>query len=286
MRAVVRVERLQVPSVTRPPLELGPAGKAGPAAGGAIVALDPHEALGLQGQGSAQQGHLQLGRPAPLTAEQAGGERQRSQQAGGEVGEREAPEPRRHAIARARVGEQQPGQRLGDQVVGGAPGVRAAAAEGRHADHHAVGVGGAHAVAVEGEAAGPLGQAVVNEPVRPGDQLATGAPARLALQVEGHGALAAVERVEVPALALGERVVAAPLISLRRLDLDHVRTQVGQQHGRERPGHVLPVVEYSAAGQRQAAVLIRAGAHRASPSHASSTASAHTLEARTRRWPR
>ena len=63
--------------------------------------------------------------------------RQRGQQAGGEVGQRQPAEPARHRVARARLRQQQPGQGLGDQVVGRALGVRAGAAEGRHGHHHA-----------------------------------------------------------------------------------------------------------------------------------------------------
>ena len=83
VRAVVGVERLHVA------LDRWRASRARQSARGSSRALDRHEALRLQRERGAEQRHLELGRPlAP--AEQPRGHRQRGQQPGGEVGERQA----------------------------------------------------------------------------------------------------------------------------------------------------------------------------------------------------
>jgi hypothetical protein len=48
--------------------------------------------------------------------------------------------------------------------------------------------------------------------------------------------LAAVERCEVLAVAVGDRRPLTQRIALRRLDLDDLRAEVGQQHAAERSG--------------------------------------------------
>ena len=56
-------------------------------------------------------------------------------------------------------------------------------------------------------------------------------------QVEGHRSLAAVERDMTRAHPSLERVHPPDVIALARLlDLEHVRTHVGEKHGREAPG--------------------------------------------------
>src|SRR6202012_1482617 len=57
-----------------------------------------------------------------------------------------------------------------------------------------------------------------------------------------------------------------PGIATRRLDLDHVGAEVGEQHPRERPRHVLRVLQDPQPRQRQVARLAGRYAHRASPS--------------------
>jgi hypothetical protein len=56
-------------------------------------------------------------------------------------------------------------------------------------------------------------------------------------QIQGHGALVAVERREIPAEPVADRALPAHRVARARgFDLDDLRTHVAQQHRAERPG--------------------------------------------------
>ncbi len=83
------------------------------------------------------------------------------------------------------------------------------------------------------------------------DQRLTRQAVLLVFEVKHDRALVAVQRVEVAALAVCERLVVAPRIAAGRLDLDHVGAEVGEQHAGKRPRHVLGVLEHPDPIQRQ-----------------------------------
>ena len=273
MRAVVRVERLTELDPRGRLLELRLAGEQA-AARPLVGALDRHEPLRLQSQRGAQQGDLDLA------------ERSSSRPSNPAVTDSAASRPAvKSASARppVRRGTVSPGRGSASSRPDSACPIRSyagrlesgpCASERGHAHDHAPLVHLVHALAVEAELARPVRQAVVHERVGGRDQLAAPLAPLRRLEVERDRALAAVERVEVAALAGLERVVAAPFVAARRLDLDHVGAEVGEEHRRERGGHVLPVVEDAEAGERET---------RAHRSHASSTASFHERAERLRR---
>jgi len=73
------------------------------------------------------------------------------------------------------------------------------------------------------------------------------------LQVDRDRALVAVDLQEVGALTGDEwrAPVAAAVAASRPLDLDHVRAEVGEHHGAERPGQDLGQVEHPDVGEGQ-----------------------------------
>jgi len=70
-------------------------------------------------------------------------------------------------------------------------------------------------------------------------------------QVERDALLVAVEREEGDRHAVGGGVPVAALVArARRLDLDHLGAQVGEDRGAERPGQEAGQVEDADAGER------------------------------------
>ena len=63
-------------------------------------------------------------------------------------------------------------------------------------------------------------------------------------QLERHAALAALRAGENP-------FQPTHRVACGRLDLDHIRAEVGQQHGGERPGQIRAEVEHLQARQRR-----------------------------------
>ena len=94
---------------------------------------------------------------------------------------------------------------------------------------------------------GAIGQAV--------EQVAAG----IGPQVDHDAALVAVDRAEVGAapilrLAPPRWSPAAALVAARRLELDDVRPQIGQQHGGERAGQDTRAVHDAQAVEREGSV--------------------------------
>lgn len=102
----------------------------------------------------------------------------------------------------------------------------------------------------ESERAHHAGPVVFHEDVRlrrerPEDRLA----ARI-LQIDDDAALVAVDGPVAGAFRAHAARHAAGGIPLRRLDLDHVRAHVAEEHGAERTGHDLRQIQYADACQR------------------------------------
>ena len=87
---------------------------------------------------------------------------------------------------------------------------------------------------------------VVDHDLRGLDEAIEGRTAGLALQVEGDASLAAVEAVEVRGLALDPAAGhgAAEVGVIRRLDLDHVGAQVGEEERAVRTCEVVRQLEH------------------------------------------
>ncbi len=120
-----------------------------------------------------------------------------------------------------------------------------------------------HRVVADAEAVHDAGLRVLDERVRPFDEPQQRVAAVGGLEVEHDAALVAVDAGEVAAvrpLAVlpRERPAVARHVPGRRLDLDHVRAEVGQQHRAERPGQRLRGVDDPQARQRAG----RPGRHR------------------------
>ena len=109
------------------------------------------------------------------------------------------------------------------------------------------------AFVVNAQALDDAGAVVLNDDVSGLDEFVKSLFARLRLQVQHQRTLVAVhvEKAHaVRALHL-EPHGAACLVPLRRLNLDHVGAQVGQQHAGKRPSHDLADVEHADTLQRQ-----------------------------------
>src|SRR5207245_6263686 len=101
---------------------------------------------------------------------------------------------------------------------------------------------------------------VFDDHVRPRRQLASRLRATLALEVQRDAAEVAigeqVERADSDDEELGARPAALPCTAPRRLDLDHVRTHVGQVLARGRSEEKLRERKNSHAGQKPEAWLL------------------------------
>ena len=103
---------------------------------------------------------------------------------------------------------------------------------------------------MEAEGPSPVRRGVVQDDVRAhGESAARRAPFRR-LQVEDDGALAAVQGDEVAADPGRDGQDVPVAVTARRLDLDHLRTEVGQKDAAERARDVLGVLDDSHPAQR------------------------------------
>ena len=115
--AVVRVHGDTACDLVRARVELRPIrGKRRVAV---CLAVEPDEILELDRQRGSEERHLdELALPGLACADERGQHPGREQEAGGEVGHRDAAGADRHGVARASVRREQAGARLRDQVVG------------------------------------------------------------------------------------------------------------------------------------------------------------------------
>ena len=133
----------------------------------------------------------------------------------------------------------QPADRLGEQVVGRS--VRIGAGEAAHGGDHHARMARAERIGLEPQVGGGRRAVVVHEQVGRGEEPVEGDAAVIGAQVEDDPALVAVDRREVGTAAVGRvappwRAPGAGLVARRRLDLDDVGAEVGEEHGGERAG--------------------------------------------------
>jgi hypothetical protein len=188
------------------------------------------------GQGRAEQADLdQLAAPGPLPLVEGGQDAGEGVQPGQHVDQRD---PDLGRLAAGWAGDaHEPAGRLDQEVVAGQVGPRPAAEAGDRAPDQA-GVPLPDPLVAKAEPLQGAGLEVLDQHVGPLGQGKGGLPAPLVLEVEGGAALVAVDGQVVGAVvaekrrAPGSGLVAA----VGMLDLDHVGSEVAQQHGRERTG--------------------------------------------------
>jgi len=145
------------------------------------------------------------------------------------------------------------GDGLDQEVLAGPRAVGARLAVARGGDIDEPGVDGRHALPVEAEARHHARAEVLDEDVgaldqAPGDRLALGA-----LEIEREAPLVAVRGEEEDAHAVLVEVASGPVAlpepAARRLDLDHVGAEVGEELDAGRPEEELGEAEDAGAGQ-------------------------------------
>ena len=179
-----------------------------------------------------------------VAGEQAGQDRDRAEQPGDDVADRHAdlgrPSP---VLVRRPRDRHQPADRLDHEVVARLRRIGAVGAEPRDREVHEVRVELAERGVAEPERGHPADAVVLDQHVRPREEptkhLATG----VGLQVEPDRALVPVDREEVGGRPRAVGLVADPRrppaprrVAVGRLDLDHVRAEVGEQHRAVRAG--------------------------------------------------
>ena len=180
---------------------------------------------------------------------QGGHDAERGVQPGDHVEDRD-PGPERRPV-RVTGQAHQPGHGLHHEVI---PGQVLAAARAEAADRGVddARVRRADRLVVQPVAGQPAGLEVLHEHVRPPGQLLRGGQVGLVLQVQRDRALVPVDGQEVggPALVVHRRHPLPGVVAARALHLDHVGTEVGQQHGAVRAGQHPGEVGDQQAGQR------------------------------------
>ena len=140
---------------------------------------------------------------------------------------------RRFAAGRA---AHEPGHRLDDEIVSGDVRERPALAEARDRAMDEPRIDRPGARVVDAEPRRDAGPERFDRHVAPAQQALGHLLARVGREVERDAALVAVGRVEVDAaVAVAGMVVPARIADAGLLDLDHVRAQLAQHHGGERP---------------------------------------------------
>jgi hypothetical protein len=106
---------------------------------------------------------------------------------------------------------------------------------------------------------------VLDHDIRGEREPAGGRSPFVAREVERHRAFVAVQREEVRGVPADERRApsAGVVAGLGTLDLDHVRTEVGEQHGREGAGQHPGEVRHPDAREGQAGRDVLVGCHAA-----------------------
>ena len=175
----------------------------------------------------------------------------RQQQSGREVGDRNADA---HRAAAGLAGDRhQPAHALGDLVDTGARGIRSALAEAgdRAVDDARIDLG--HGVVIDMQSVLHIGAVILDDDVGLLSELHEDRVAFLALEVERHRLLVAMQVLEVEAMASAAHGVVLAAIGRRGrwLDLDDVGAPVGElAHGR-RAGAVRGEIEDGEVGERQ-----------------------------------
>ena len=167
-------------------------------------------------------------------------------QARDEVQQRHA-DLRRWAIPLPRD-RHQSADRLRQQVVGGAVGI--GAGEATDGCDHKARMAHAERIGLDAKAGSRARPVVVDEEIGVGQQAVEVRAARIGAKVEDDRALVAIDRCEIRAAPVGRiapprRPPRARLVALRRLDLDDVGAEVGEEHRRERAGQDAARVDHA-----------------------------------------
>ena len=140
---------------------------------------------------------------------------------------------------------------LRDEVVRGRARERARVPERADETHHERRMSVMHLLPVEAEARRMRRREVVEDDVGPADEAGALGQSLVGLEVDDDRALPAVQRHEVAADLGPDRHHVPVAVPVRRLDLDDVRAEIGQQHPAERPRDVLRVLDHVNAFERQ-----------------------------------
>ena len=148
----------------------------------------------------------------------------------------------------------QPGHRLREQVVCRTLGALARDSEATDHRHDQLGMSFRQTIRSKPQAIGGRGSGVVHQQVRARGEQVKQLTTAIGPQVDHDRSLVAVDRREigtdlVSRIAPERRTPAAALVAAWRLELDDVGPQVGQEHGRERPGEHPAAVEHAHAGK-------------------------------------
>src|SRR6185437_7568219 len=108
-------------------------------------------------------------------------------------------------------------------------------AEGRHRNHDDIWLLGSKRLIVERIPRHGARPIVLDDDVAAQRERTRGQPVALLFQIEHDGALVAVHRRKILAIAAGSRRPLAHTVALRPFDLYDVRAHIGQQHAAERP---------------------------------------------------
>ena len=145
---------------------------------------------------------------------------------------------RRRGAGVARQSQEAAPRPVRGDVESGQIGVRPLVAVARHVGVDQAGIPGCDVLVLEAEALSGRMRRIDDQHVRPPDQPLEDVPRARRLEIERESPLVAV--VEMPGIVVGgarlrrNLVRDPPRIAARRLDLDHVGAEVGQDHRRAR----------------------------------------------------
>ena len=222
------------------------------------IAPAAEELGGLQrgdAQRGAQHGHIDVrALPAGLRGAQRRGDGEGAVQPGREVRQRHAAFD---GFAAGLAGDAHDAAHgLDGEVEAAFLRARAGLSVGRDRAIHQPGIARLQCLVAQAQAVHHAGTVVFDQHIDGERQLARQLQVTGVFQIQGHGALVAIERGEVLAVAVGDRRPAAQRVAaVRVLDLDHVGAHVRQQHAAERPRRHIANLQHRDAGQ------CRAGCH-------------------------
>ena len=202
-------------------------------------------------------------RGSRVAREQPGQDRDRAEQPGHDVADRDAHLRRLSPVLVRRPRDRhQPADRLHDEVVAGLPRIRAVRAEAGDREVHEVRVERGERGVPEPEPGQPTDPVVLDQHVRRAEEAPQDLAPGVGLEVDTDRALVPVDGEEVGGGARARGSVTDPRrspaprrVAVGRLDLDHVRAEVGEQHRAVRPGEDRRAVGDPDPGERPEAGL-------------------------------
>ena len=200
-------------------------------------------------------------RPVRSQATQRSEHALEGEHAGQRVAQRQC-DPRRRLVGVA-VEVTQPAHPLGDRRIARTLGERTGLAVARHPREHELGVDRGELVVPEAPALQRPGTEALDDHVGLPDQVEHQLATAVDPQVEGDAALVArVHRPEELVAAAGLAPVAQGVVTVGRLDLDHVGAHVGEQPPGVRPGDESAELDDAEAVERTGGEAGRSNGHR------------------------